>query len=247
MYQLLRRILIPVYLHKLKLKSSEEEILKICSILDTNCFDVRTEEKVNVRALYSPVNLIAHDCKPNTKHSFHGEDCEIILTATVPIKKEEAITATYTQTLWGTLSRRAHLRQVKNFDCACKRCLDPTEFGTYAGSIFCSECRDTNESDDCPKIVSTDPLDEDAPWKCTECELEVSAEEVKWNNDVLKMEIRGIDKSDPSGFEAFLVHYHDTLHSKNCYVLDVKYALTQMYGNMDGYRLTGKYKLSFTG
>lgn len=246
MYQLLRRILVPIFLQKLKINSDEEEIMKICSILDTNCFDVRDEEgKVNVRALYSPVNLIAHDCKPNTKHSFHGENFEILLISTMPIKAEEEITATYTQTLWGTLARRAHLRLAKHFDCTCKRCSDATEFGTYAGSFFCSECRETDPSEDCPKIVSTDPLDEDAVWSCPECEYEVSAEEMNWGNEALKMEIRGIDKSDPRNLEEFLVRYQDTLHAKNCHVLEVKYALTQMYGNMEGFRLHGKYKTRY--
>ena len=32
------------------------------------------------------------------------------------------------------------LRQTKHFTCGCDRCKDPTEMGTYLGSVKCTEC-----------------------------------------------------------------------------------------------------------
>lgn len=242
LYQLLKRSLVPIFLQKLKLETNEQEILTICSILDTNSFDVRdTKGQINIRGLYSPVNLVAHDCKQNTKHSFHGENFEIVLTSIVPIKINEMITASYTQTLWGTQARRSHLQQAKHFDCVCKRCSDPTEFGTYAASIFCSQCKEFDESENCPKMISTNALDQNADWKCTNCDHVVTAKQMRWGNDALKMEIRGLNKKRPQNFEDFLVKYRNTLHATNCHFLEVKYALSQMYGNMEGFRLSGKY------
>lgn len=238
-YHILKRRLLPFFNDNLQLSITENELLTICSILDTNSFDVRDAKgRINVRGLYTAANLLAHQCKHNTKHSFHGENFELTLTTTLPIKKGEMITATYTQTLWGTLSRRLHLKRFKHFDCACKRCGDPTEFGTYAGSIYCSQCRVFDRSEACPKMISEDPLDNDAQWRCEKCDYIISGRQMLWNNDAMKIAIRDLEKY-PWEFERFLEIYEDVLHPTNCHALDVKYALVQMYGNMDGYTLPG--------
>lgn len=242
LYRMLKTSLVPLITKTLKLVVTEKEILTVCSILDTNSFDIRDPEgKTNIRGLYPVINLVAHDCTHNAKHIFQGSSFELVLMATMPIKADEIITITYTQTLWGTLARRCHLKQAKHFDCTCRRCSDPTEFGTYAGSIYCSQCRQEDVTDECPKIISTNPLDENAVWKCQKCEHELTAKQMVWGNDVLKNEIRQIDKDRPDYFEKFLVKYEDTLHTKNYHVLEVKYALSQMYGNMHGYTLKGNY------
>lgn len=238
-YHILKKRLLPFFNDKLKINITEHELLTICSILDTNSFDVRDAKgRVNIRGLYTTANLLTHQCKQNTKHSFHGDNFELVLTTTMPIKKGEVITATYTQSLWGTLSRRLHLKRFKHFDCVCKRCSDPTEFGTYTGSIYCSQCRVFDKSKTCPKMISTNPLDNDAQWKCEKCDYIISGRQMVWNNDAMKIAIRDLEKY-PWEFERFLEIYEDVLHPTNCHVLDVKYALTQMYGNMDDCTLSG--------
>lgn len=240
-YHILKRRLLPFFNNNLKIDITENELLTICSILDTNAFDVRdTKGKINIRGLYTTANLLAHQCKPNTKHSFCSENFELVLTTTVPIKKGEVITATYTQTLWGTLSRRRHLKRFKHFECGCKRCSDPTEFGTYSGSVYCSQCRVDDHSENCPKMISTQPLNDDALWKCEKCDYVISGRQMIWNNEAMKIAIRDLEKY-PWEFERFLEIYEDVLHPTNCHSLDVKYALTQMYGKMEGYTLTGIY------
>lgn len=44
----------------------------------------------------------------------------------------------YTNALWGTRARRAHLISTKYFKCDCKRCADPTELGTNFSTIICN-------------------------------------------------------------------------------------------------------------
>jgi hypothetical protein len=234
-YQILRNNLVSFFIDVLKMDTDETEILTICSIFDTNCFDVRNPNgTVNVRGLYPTISLLSHDCKQNTRHSFHGDDFHLLLTATVPIKKGELITTTYTQTLWGTLTRRAHLKMSKHFDCTCDRCKDPTELGSYVGAVNCTECGDGS------KIVSCNPLDKAADWKCQKCGFVIEGKEMVWGTDFLKDEISKLDKRDPKGFEEFLVKYKETLHQKSSFCLQVKYALIQMYGSLEGYRLAGK-------
>lgn len=230
-YQILRRNLVPFFCDLLKLDTNETEILTICSIFDTNCFDVRDSENlVNIRGLYSNINLLSHNCQHNTRHFFQ-EDFTLVLIASVPIKKGDLITTTYTNTLWGTLSRRAHLRLSKLFNCECERCSDSTEFGTYIGSVCCNQCSQGS------KLISSDPLNSEADWKCQNCGYVVEGHEYSWGNDVLKEEVSKLDKSNISSLEDFLERYNEILHKTNSYVLQVKYALVQMYGH----RYQGKF------
>lgn len=211
-------------------KYDEETIFQICAIWDTNGFEIR-EKNMKVRGIYPLAAMLAHNCKPNTKHVFDS-DLNIVIIAITPIKKGETIFATYTQTLWGTLSRRAHLKAAKCFDCCCERCSDATEFGTYVGAINCSRCGD--------KVLSTNPLDNAATWKCEGCTHSLTGKQMAWGNDALKDEILQMDKTNPRNLEHFLEKYKETLHPKNSHVLEVKYALSQIYGNMAGYMLSRK-------
>ena len=72
-------------------------------------------------------------------------------------EKGQVITATYTQPLWSTFNRREHLKMSKCFWCACPRCADPTEFGSYLSALNCQLCGG--------RILSTNPLDQKAKWK----------------------------------------------------------------------------------
>ncbi|XP_069699805.1 SET domain-containing protein SmydA-8-like isoform X2 [Periplaneta americana] len=217
---------------------SEETILRVTAILDTNSFEIRhSEGDVKIRGLYPKAAMLSHDCKPNTKHVFKGSKHVLELVSTVPIRKGDIISTTYTQTLWGTLARRAHLKQSKCFDCTCARCSDPTEFETYLGSINCSQCRKSATRSE-SKILSTDPLDPAAPWKCDVCSHTIPGRQMSWGNDAIRQEITLLDKSKPENLEGFLEKYKDALHQKNWHMLEVKYALSQMYGNIPGYLLS---------
>ncbi|XP_021942369.1 protein msta [Zootermopsis nevadensis] len=217
---------------------SEETILRITAILDTNSFEIRRSEgDIKVRGLYSKAAMLSHDCKPNTKHFFRGPKYTLKLVSTVPIKKGEIICVTYTQTLWGTLERRAHLKQSKCFDCTCLRCSDATELGTYIGAINCSQCKKSGGKRN-DKLISTSPLEPSAPWKCEVCSHTIPGRQMAWGNDAIRREISALDKSKPQGLEDFLDKYKGALHPANGHILEVKYALSQMYGNMQGFLLS---------
>lgn len=238
-YQILKHNLVPFFCDLLKLDTNETEILTICSIFDTNCFDVRDDKGlINVRGLYSNISLLSHDCKHNTRHFFQ-EDFTVVLISSVPIAKGDLITTTYTQTFWGTLARRSHLKQSKLFNCECQRCRDPTEFGTYVGSVCCNQCSQGS------KLICCDPLNAQSDWECDNCGFVVQGEEYSWGNQVLKEEISRLDKSNLTSLEDFLEKYDQLLHKSNSYVLQVKHALIQMYGYLDGYGYTGKYLLKY--
>lgn len=237
LYSIFKTNVVGFIQNALKLSQYDEEtILRMAAILDTNAFDVSLERgSVKARAVYWTASMMSHDCKPNTKHVFKGENFKIVVVATVPIKKGEVISASYTQLLWGTLQRRAHLKNAKCFDCECDRCSDPTELCTYVGAILCSQCKNSDG-----KIVSSDPLDPSAVWKCEVCDHTIPARQISWGNDAVRKEVSSLDKTSPHAMEEFLLKYSGTLHAFNGHALEVKYALAQMYGNVPKYSLAGK-------
>jgi hypothetical protein len=125
-------------INQLGMAFSEEEILEACAILDTNSFEMK-RGRMRFRGLFPLVSMMAHDCVPNTKHAFDSKDA-ILLFASVDIAKGTALTATYTQPLWNTMARRAHMRAAKCFDCTCQRCADPREMGTFLSAMKCTDC-----------------------------------------------------------------------------------------------------------
>lgn len=251
LYMVLKANLVTFVVQVLELPFDEETILKVASIFDTNSFDVRSPDGTKrLRAIYLTASMIDHSCKPNTKHVYLGDNFHLAMIATVPITKGELITATYCQSLWGTLDRRKILMTNKFFACDCNRCKDPTELGTNLGNIYCSVCnnafRQTSQWRGA-MLHSTDPLDENAPWKCEKCEHSILAKQMFWGNNALKQDLYKLNKSNPKDFEDFIDKYSQTLHPSNHLVVQAKLALVQIYGNKKGYSLTGTVLFINTG
>ncbi|GAB0093570.1 SET domain-containing protein [Sergentomyia squamirostris] len=231
LYRVLKANLVTFIKTILNLDFDEETILKIAAVLDTNAFEIRHQHKnIKVRGLYPMAAMMAHSCVPNTAHTFN-EDFEFVLIASVDIPKGTPIYTTYGQTLQGTLQRREHLRQNKFFECFCERCGDPTELSTFAGSFICSKCRSG-------KMIPMNPFEVAAPWKCSTCENSIPALQVINGNRAMLKEISELDQTNPKEFEAFILKYRDTLHGTNTHMLQVKYALIQLYGNIPGFHMS---------
>jgi len=122
LYGVLRNNVVGFAKQALGLDVEEEEVLGVCAVMDTNSFEVRRGAGVKLRGLYPLASLMNHDCVPNTRHVFDAQD-KMLVFATVDIAKGTPVTSTYTQALWSTPHRRAHLRATKCFECACKRSL----------------------------------------------------------------------------------------------------------------------------
>ncbi|XP_037033385.1 SET domain-containing protein SmydA-8-like [Bradysia coprophila] len=230
-YNVLRANLVPFIRNVLGLTEFDEKtIMKTAAIFDTNSFEIRPfKQQSKIRAVYPQSSMFSHDCVPNTRHVF-TENNEILMIATVDIPKGSVINVTYTQALKNTMDRREHLQQAKCFDCRCMRCSDPTELQTYFGAVNCSQCK-------IGKVTSTDTLDVSSVWRCDHCGHEISAKQIKCGNAALQNEIAKLSRNDPREFEQFLIKYAETLHPLNSHVMQIKYALTQLYGNVPGFTL----------
>ncbi|KAL0274822.1 UNVERIFIED_CONTAM: hypothetical protein PYX00_002854 [Menopon gallinae] len=239
LFALYRKNIAHFLMEKLGLKQFDEtEILTVAGILDTNAFEVGSKD-VKLRGLYNTASMIAHNCRPNTKHTFHGNDFVMAVTAISDIPAGGVIFATYTQTFWGTLERRNHLKMAKCFDCTCERCSDPSELGTYVGAIRCVNCMTPDNFRNGPYIMSTDPLKKDAMWQCENCGHGLPGKQIFSGNETLKEEISRIDKKNAESLEAFMEKYGTygagVLHPRNTHAVQIKHALVQIYGNKPGY------------
>ena len=115
---------------------SEEEILKICGIVQINGHEVPLTDPSYV-AIYNYASLIEHSCRPNLTKSFSPKG-EVIFWATENIAAGEHLSICYSDILWGTANRQNHLMQTKIFKCDCVRCSDITELGTHYSALKCN-------------------------------------------------------------------------------------------------------------
>ncbi|XP_038112332.1 SET domain-containing protein SmydA-8 [Culex quinquefasciatus] len=206
---------------------SEAEVHTVCGIIEVNAFQIGPTE-VHARALYPEAFYIMHDCTPNTTHTDQPGSHELTVRPTRDLKAGEPLTLSYSYTLQGTLKRRQHLCDSKFFWCQCPRCVDPTEFGTHCSTLKCAKC---------PKglVLSSNPLDQDAPWKCKNCPHTIPAQSVTQLLNGLYKELESIGGNNVELFENFLLKYEPILHKNHYLFLSAKHSLCELYGKAPNY------------
>ncbi|XP_018024101.1 SET domain-containing protein SmydA-8 isoform X2 [Hyalella azteca] len=118
----------------------EDEIHHVRGVIMTNCMVFKSDKGTSLRALYPQFRLFNHSCIPNI-HISSNSDGEITARAAVTIQKNEQLCISYTGTMEPLWQRQKYLSEIYKFQCQCKRCSDPTEFGTYFSSPRCPDCR----------------------------------------------------------------------------------------------------------
>ncbi|GLV35058.1 SET and MYND domain containing arthropod-specific member 4 [Carabus blaptoides fortunei] len=216
----------------------EEEIHTVCGILEVNAFEIG-QHGISIRGIYPTAFLLSHDCVPNTTHTDEDLYFRLTIRASTAISAQQPITLSYAYTLQSTLKRREHLLESKFFNCACKRCADPTELGTNAGALLCPKCSSG-------LVLSMNPLDSDASWSCNNTITDntvscpgytVTAKSMRMLMDKISDEIESIDGNNVKGFEAILHRYRNVLHPKHYHCLSVKHSLSQLYGKISDYMI----------
>lgn len=117
------------------LSIGEEEIMRVCGLLQINGHEVPTTDPSHV-AIYHKASLIEHSCLPNVAKTF-TKDGELLLWAPRTIRKGSHLSICYSDAFWGSCDRQAHLLQTKVFKCRCPRCDDQTECGTKYSALKC--------------------------------------------------------------------------------------------------------------
>lgn len=229
LYRHLRTNLIPFIRNFLgMIELTDNDILSIAGILDTNCFDVVLPSKqIKIRGIFPMSAMMASECVPNTKH-FVDENFEMRVIASVPIKKGEMILTSYTHPLKTTMERRHQLKEAKCFDCICARCVDPTEMNTFASCVRCQSCAEGI-------CIPVDLIS----WRCTLCEAKLGSNEATAILSAARMALDSLNKKSIDDCEGFLKKFERILPSSSVFIVDVKYALSLLYGNVAGYRFEG--------
>ncbi|GJQ83907.1 hypothetical protein Trydic_g19845 [Trypoxylus dichotomus] len=210
----------------------EQEIVeKICGILDVNSFEVRPSESDGnlldssecLRGIYVEASLMTHDCVGNTQLSI-DDDFNMTVHASRAIPAGETIFFNYGNCLKNTYERRCHLRQGKYFDCACSRCSDPSELGTYMSSIRCNTCKSG-------LVVPTVPLSDiyRTPWICQCCKTVYKGVLIKTSVDRIKEQITSWDPANIEEGEKLLKRLEITLAPQHYLILELKQNLVPLY------------------
>lgn len=133
--------LVPIKVSETNLGHSESEINQALNTVTANSCEIN-KSGYKYQGFYVKTLKVAHNCIPNSKLMFVNDN--LLLMSTVKINKGELITCSYVKTMIGTLERKEQLLN-KGIDCSCKRCADPTELGTFAGSVYCFTCAENEE------------------------------------------------------------------------------------------------------
>ncbi|KAG7174557.1 SET domain-containing protein SmydA-8-like 8, partial [Homarus americanus] len=156
-YRINQKRIVDVVINQLQAATDPTLVHQVCSVWDTNGFEVPLGWGTRVHGLYPLASLLTHDCRANTQQWFTA-DGHLVLRAVDHIPEGSVLTTCYTDPQWATLLRQDHLRVSKQFTCTCTRCLDPTEMGTFMGSPLCQGCGGP--------LVSSAPLDPKSDWIC---------------------------------------------------------------------------------
>ncbi|XP_049950520.1 SET domain-containing protein SmydA-8 [Schistocerca serialis cubense] len=211
---------------------SEEDILRVCGILQVNGHEVPLTEPSYV-SVYEWASLLEHSCRANCSKSF-SEAGELLLRAAAPIARGQRLTICYSDSLWGTASRRQHLRETKFFWCRCARCTDPTEMGTFFSALRCPQpgcegvCVPAEES------LQQEPEDEqeEPPWWCRSCQQPMPAAQVLQQLEAAGAELSALPRGDAERCWQF-VRRHEAaarLSGDHFYLTEARLALAQLLG-----------------
>lgn len=220
---------------KLGDRFDKELVQKVCGILEVNSVEIPSRGGFSIRALYPQLAITAHNCVPNIVHTILQNDYQVQVRAAVPIKQGETLHLCYTHSLSPTIIRRDFLLESKFFECDCARCADPTELGTHLSTLKCSKC-------DNGVILATNPLDNEAPWTCTDknCGFKTSGAAMRKMLAVVQSEIDQLDMMEPGPAaieqrEATINKYKSVFHPRHSLLLSLKHTLAQLYGRVEGY------------
>lgn len=202
-----------------------DTILTVQGILDTNTFDIRVPDgSVNARGIYYDSAMFSHDCYPNARHLFKP-DMQMVMFATRNITKGEIISISYTQPMKSSTQRREHLLEAKCFLCMCRRCRDPTEFGLFLDSLLCPKCHKG-------RLVAMNTSNITSDFECLSCREIYSENDIKERKEQLSHAIKMANKSSPEELENLLKEFKNVVHSTSSAVLEIKYALIQLYNQL---------------
>jgi len=189
--------------------------------------------------LYAGYALLNHACLANAKVVIGKDNYNLEVRAQTAITAGDEITTRYIGVNTGAPVRSEIIAQHWGFVCACIRCRDPTECGTYSSAILCSNCNqyDPNEngSNDTGLVLphSDDPAIPAAAaesWKCNSCQKVVTKEVVRRTIDAGLKVIKNNSTIPPDIvlLEKVIKDLMTIYHPKHYLIIQVKFVLMRV-------------------
>ncbi|CAK9798330.1 SET domain-containing protein SmydA-8, isoform B [Anthophora plagiata] len=209
-----------------------ELMKRVCSAFNTNSFETVSvhdkDHSSSLRGLYPMGSLQNHCCVPNTRHHFDGE-FRLYVSAALPISAGEEITMTYARLFWDTTLRRQFLSLTKHFSCMCRRCSDPTEFGSKLGALLCA-------CDSCfGELLPRNPLNLGTPWVCDKCATTINYRQICSIRSGIAAIMEEILYKTPRQIVKFMEkELSIVVPWSNHFIMDVKFRIVSYYGRSEG-------------
>ncbi|BES92705.1 MYND finger [Nesidiocoris tenuis] len=208
--------------YKLENEFSEEEIVRICGIIQINGHEVPLSEPAYI-SVYWVCSLLEHSCLPNCSKTF-TDSGQVLIRAAVDIPKGSHISISYTDPLWSTPARRQHLILTKYFSCCCLRCVDPTENGSYFSGVRCPAKK-------CGGIVLPKCFIKDyETYACLKCGQKMTAKQAAGICSKVAQELLSLKKGDVASYTTALHRVKNLVGENYCQVVEAKLTLAQMIG-----------------
>lgn len=121
----------------------------------------------------------------------------------------------------GTEARQEHLTKGKYFECKCRRCDDPTEFGTHLSSVRCQSCT----------MGYMIRMDCRTTWKCLNCSIELRNEQIQLILRDIRVQVQQIGPNIEH-IEMFIAKYTQILHPNHYLLIEMKQKLAAVIRHM---------------
>ena len=113
----------------------------------------------------------------------------------------------------GTHKRRRRIMSDFFLDCACRRCSDATECGTFVSGVTCEAC-------EAGVMLPADPLDVLSEWACSDCDFVLPSDVVEHKVDSIEEELSAISaRGSLRKLEEFIECYSGRVLHRNHYLI----------------------------
>jgi len=201
----------------------------ILGIILSNTFEVVSQQCILV-GIYLDPSSMNHDCIGNTRVSMDGGG-KMTVMAAVHIKKNTPIKFNYIKGLDTLWTRQVQLKENKFFNCACARCLDPTELGSYASAHSCQEggCQGN--------VIPVNPLCPTEDWKCEKCGRTVAANQIRKTLKAVDNDLEKVDRNNMKDLKKILNKYKQKLYKNHGILTEIKQMIASGYGRLPDYQM----------
>jgi ribosomal protein L37AE/L43A len=187
--------LLNLHLNIASLGMGKDEVVRLFWSMKLNSFNCVEMEKgggeglsARTDCIYPKWSKFNNSCAPNCAYSIKPKAPEypMMVRTTVAVKEGEELGIPYTEHICMSFEERQEgFIDRFHFICKCKRCLDPTDLGTFSSAVTCESCygdrkkgieMGVNEG----YLLPEDPLKslevgESAIWKCNRCKKQSAA------------------------------------------------------------------------